>query len=137
MIHLFAAAAVIAIASQPADEARAAFGQYETYTREYDVRLADLYADDAQVVARRGGATRMMRGDQWKALIRVGVPVAKQRGDLDTFSDVEAITLPDGTVRVRAVRFNHLKNYKSPYSAVWRQQGGRWLIVREEIQVAP
>jgi hypothetical protein len=124
-------------AETPSESARAAFAQYETYTGSFDPRIADLYAPDAVIVARRGGTTRMLNGEQWRQLIAAGLPIAKARGDLDTFTDVAARPLPDGSVEVTATRVNHLKNYSSPYRAVLRRAGERWLIAREEVQLQP
>jgi ketosteroid isomerase-like protein len=122
-------------AQTPSDSARATFARYEAYTRNFDPRVADLYAPDAVIVINRGGETRKFSRDVWRQLIQSGMSLAKARGDLDTFTDVTTGRLPDGLVEVRATRINHLKHYNSPYRAVLRRSGDRWLIVREEVQL--
>jgi hypothetical protein len=117
--------------------ARAVFEAYEAYTAAYDPRIVDLYAPDAVVVARKGAAQRTFRGPQWQALIRAGMPVAKARKDLDSFQAVRMMAMRDGTVEIKAVRYNHLRNYSSPYRAVLKPGPQGWRIVREEVVVKP
>ena len=124
-------------AEAPAQSARAAFEKCAAYERNYDLRSADCYAPDAWIVFHRGGGTRKLSGEVVRQLTKDTMPIAKARGDWNTYTDVTTRLLPDGTVEVRATRFNHMKRYSSPYRVVFRRSGERWLVVRGEAWVKP
>lgn len=78
-----------------------------------------------------------MPAPRYKTLIREAMPLAKARGDRNTFSHVRYI--PEGArVRIRASRFSALKNYASPISLlVGPSPTGQWLIYEEVSESRP
>ena len=112
-------------------DALAMFKEYVTRSDRFDHTVADLYADDAAIRSKRvmpGGRaeTLSFSGSQWKALIRQAMPLARQRGDRNTFREVSG--KPNGTdVIVTAERYSHLKGYTSWFAQVWsKDQNGTW-----------
>jgi hypothetical protein len=103
----------------------------------FDAAAADLYADDAVIKNKRtypNGQVRELTlpAAQYKSLIRQAMPLAKARGDTNSYSDV-IFTSEGSGVRIRATRFSNLKKYSSPISLLMTPQpDGRWLI-REEL----
>jgi hypothetical protein len=103
----------------------------------FDPGIADLYADDALIKNTRtypNGQVRelTMPALQYKMLIRQAMPLAKAKGDTNSYSEVTFDQEGSG-VRVRATRFSNLKKYSSPISLLLApDNSGRWLI-REEI----
>jgi hypothetical protein len=100
--------------------AQALFQRYQQLAHAYDPTLADLYCDTAVVRNTRvypDGNTRTLElpAPRYKELVRASMPVAEQRGDRSTFSDVKF--LPEGdAVRITASRYSVLKDYTSPVS---------------------
>ena len=118
------------------------FKEYVNRADKFDPSLAELYADDAAIRSKRimpnGPAqTLSFTGAQWKALIREAMPMAKQRGDRNTFSDISA--KPNGKdVIITAKRFSHLKNYSSPFAQFWSKgENGAWTISAEMTETKP
>ena len=120
-----------------ADEAKALFGRYVQLERAFDPTAADLYADDAVIHNKRTYPNGQIReltlaGVQYKALIRQAMPLARARGDTNSYSNV-TFTGEGSGVRIRATRFSDLKKYSSPLSLlVGPGLDGTWLI-REEL----
>jgi hypothetical protein len=121
----------------PLDDAKAVFEQYVQLEHAFDPAAADLYADDALIKNKRTYPTGQVReltmpASTYKTLIRQTMPLAKQRGDTNTYSDI-SYSKEGAMVRIRATRFSNLKNYASPISLlVLPDDNGRWLI-REEL----
>jgi len=122
--------------------ARQLFERYVALGQAYDTRLADLYADDALIRNKRTYPTGEVReltmpAPRYKTLIREAMPLAKTRGDRNTFSNVR-YTTEAGRVRIRASRFSELKNYTSPISLlVGPSPTGPWLIYEEISESRP
>ena len=133
-----------AVASTQGSEtaARELFEQYVALGHAYDTRLADLYADDAVIRNKRTYPTGQVReltmpAPRYKTLIREAMPLAKARGDRNTFSNVR-YTTEGARVRIRASRFSELKNYTSPISLlVGPSPTGKWLIYEEVSESRP
>lgn len=124
-------------AAAPLDDAKALFEQYVQLEHAFDPAAADLYADDALIKNKRTYPTGQVReltmpASTYKTLIRQAMPLAKLRGDTNTYSDI-SYAQEGAMVRIRATRFSNLKNYASPISLlVSPGDNGRWLI-REEL----
>ena len=74
---------------------------------------------------------------RYKTLIREAMPIAKARGDRNTFSNVR-YTTEGARVRIHASRFSELKNYTSPISLlVGPSPAGKWLIYEEISESRP
>lgn len=125
----------------PVEEARAFFDQFVRLEQAYDVKVADLYADDAVIRNRRTYPTGEVRelsfpAAQYKALIRQGMPVARQRADRSTYS--RCSYEPDGArVRISCSRYSELKKYTSPYTLVVGPGRSGWLIFEEHSESRP
>jgi hypothetical protein len=132
------------VASAPGSEAvaRQLFEQYIALGQAYDARLADLYADAAVIRNKRTYPTGEVReltmpAPRYKTLIREAMPIAKARGDRNTFSNVR-YTSEGARVRIHASRFSELKNYTSPISLlVGPSPTGTWLIYEEISESRP
>ena len=124
-------------AAAPLDDAQALFEQYVQLEHAFAPAAADLYADDALIKNKRTYPTGQVReltmpASRYKTLIRQAMPLAKRRGDTNTYSDI-SYSKEGAMVRIRAIRFSNLKNYASPLSLlVSPDDKGRWLI-REEL----
>jgi hypothetical protein len=121
--------------------AEAFFNRFAALGESYDPSVASLYADDAVIESVRrypNGTERTIRltGVEYKRLIRAAMPLARARGDRDTFSGVSFV--PDGDrIRVRCIRYSELKQYASPFELVLMRGGGRWRIVEEYSETRP
>src|SRR4051794_13379872 len=73
------------------DQAKSLFARFVQLEQSYDPRVADLYADDAVIKAKRMYPTGEIRevtfpASKYKQLIRQGMPLAKARGDRSTYT---------------------------------------------------
>lgn len=78
-----------------------------------------------------------MTAAQYRALLQQAMPIAKQRGDRSSYSELKYT--PEGpNVRITATRFSELKRYSSPLSLlVARRADGRWMIYEELSESQP
>lgn len=117
-------------------KAKLLFDSYTTLSDNFDPAVADLYADDAVIKMQRkdpSGETRemQMNGIQFKNSLRLAMPVAKARGDVDVF-DAVTYTEEGKNVRIKASRFNKMKNYTMPHEiVVGPDASGEWKILEE------
>jgi hypothetical protein len=122
--------------------AKALFAAYERLEREFDAKVAELYADKAVIRNKRtypNGKTREMKipAPRYKAMIRKLMPLAKARGDLNTYSEVTYAIEGEG-VRITADRYSELKKYHSPISLLAKPSpSGKWLIYEELTKSQP
>jgi hypothetical protein len=142
-VLLCAASLATSAAADSVGEALAVFRDFEARAARFDGSLADLYADDARVTTHRllpNGSARTLsfRGVEWKGLIRQAMPLARQRGDINSFTQVTARSEADRVV-IQAQRTNHLKGYTSPFTLVLRRErpGSSWRIVEERSETRP
>lgn len=130
------------IGATAADEAKKLFERYLEAERTFDPAVADLYADDAKIQNKRtypDGSTRVstVPAPNYKQLIRQAMPIAKQRGDTSTYSDIK-YTEEGERIRITATRFSNLKKYSSPLSLLVGQvKDGQWLIFEELSESRP
>ena len=111
------------------------FDRFVALGRAYDPAVADLYADDATIQSVRRNADNTFRtlrfiGEPYKRLIRSAMPLARQRGDRDRYSNV-SVSAEGPRARIRCTRYNELKRYASPYELVLERSGDAWQIVEE------
>ena len=143
-VALFAglAAAVLAWAQEPGiEEAKQLFAQYVALEQAYDPSVADLYTDDAFIKTRHkppmGDAREVIiPALEYKALLRQHMPVARTRGDRNSYANVTYT--PEGAlVRIDASRLAEPRKTASPLTLrVGLSPSGRWLIY-EELSAAP
>jgi hypothetical protein len=108
----------------------------------FDPALADLYADDAVIhLTRRypDGRTRTLEltGKEYKPMVRQAMPIARNRGDLDVYSDVKFEILGERT-RITATRYGTLKKYRAPHELIVGSAGSSgWKILQETGESGP
>lgn len=130
------------IGGTPQEEAKKLFASYTDSERTFDPAVADLYSDDAKIQNKRtypDGATRVstMPAPKYKELIRQAMPLAKERGDTNTYSDIKYVAEGE-RIRITATRFSNLKKYSSPVSLlVGPSPEGKWLIFEELSESKP
>ena len=133
---------VAAFAASPLDDAKKCFDRYVSLEAAFDATAADLYADNANIQNTRTYPTGQKRAltmpaPAYKLLIRQAMPLAKLRGDTNTYSEVK-FTQEGDKVRVTANRFSNLKKYSSPLSLlVGPNKEGVWLIYEELSESQP
>lgn len=106
--------------ADPLADAEALFEHYQALGQAFDPAVADLFCDSALIRNVRTYPTGQQRamefpGHSYKEMIRTVMPLAKARGDVSTYSEIQ--TEAEGAkVRITALRFSVLKNYSSPVS---------------------
>jgi hypothetical protein len=122
-----------------------AFDLYLTYYASNDVRLAELYADNAVLRTRTiypDGQARDadLTGDRFKGRIRTAAAMgsAKQQLEPSTFTKVRESVEGD-FVTVRAERFGKRTCFKDePFYQIYaRRNDGVWLVVQEFSTTVP
>jgi hypothetical protein len=128
--------------ASPVDQAKALFVRFVQLEQAYDLRVADVYADDAVITNKRtypNGQVRELTfpAQKYKQLIRQALPVARARGDRSTYT--QCVYEPQGPrVRITCARYSELKKYSSPYVLVVGPGGsGRWQILEELSESQP
>jgi hypothetical protein len=138
------AAALAATAwAQPVEKSAAQlFQRYTALSRAYDAELVQLFDDHAVITNKRiypNGEVRetTLPAAQYKALLRKALPLAQQRGDRSTYSNVRYAREGE-RVRISASRYSELKKYASPLVlVVGPAPGGRWVIYEEHSESRP
>lgn len=132
---------VSALADDTAD-ALAVFKEYVARSDRFDVAIADLYADDAVIKAKRLSPdgrmqTFMFTGRQWKALIPQAIPLAQQLDERNSFQDVSVKPSNTG-IMITARRYSRVEDSTTPWAIlVTKQQTGGWKISAEIIESRP
>lgn len=142
-IALTAAGTLLApVHAADSDRGERLFAEYQARERAFDPDAADLYCDTALIRNVRtypDGQQRTLElpASQYKGLIRQAMPLAKARGDGNTYSDIAYAPEGDG-VRVTASRYSLLKHYSSPISILFGDCGaGEWGILEELSESRP
>ncbi|MBN2235198.1 MAG: hypothetical protein JW706_08605 [Opitutales bacterium] len=124
-------------------DVQAFFERYQRLLNAFNPDVTELYSDDASIASLRhypNGRKRVieMTGKQMKAMVKMMMPVARSRGDISRFSNVE-IKIKDGWAKVSAERYSVMRNYtdKGYHMIVKETQGGGLLIVREYSETQP
>jgi hypothetical protein len=126
----------------PEGRAPAFFARFVEISHAFDPAIADLYADEARIVSVRrypndAERTLEIKGAEYKSLLRKVIPIAKARGDTNTYADV-SYQRQGARVWIRATRYSALKQYSSPYSLlVGPDASGTWLIYEEHSVTRP
>lgn len=108
------------------------FGEFVKRANAFDSGIIELYSPNARVITLRDGSQKLaLTGAQWKQLLIRVLPIAKKRGDVSTFKDIEVNPHGDG-FRITAVRTSAIKCVSDPnyHLDVVRMQD-RWMIVEE------
>lgn len=111
--------------------------------REYDARALDFYADDARMTLYRRVPEGMRKvtaltGAEFKALVPKIWPIARQRGERDSFSNIR-VSIAGGRATIRGDRYSEFRCYtdKDWFMVIERQVGGSYLIVEEQAVIQP
>ena len=132
-----------AVAQAPAPgSARELWDDFVELGTGFDPTLADLYADDAVITLTRrypDGRTRTLQltGKEYKPMVRQAMPIARNRGDLDVYSNVKFENLGDRT-RITTTRYGTLKKYRAPHELIVGNVGSSgWKILKETGESGP
>ena len=118
------------------------FQRYVALSRAYDAELAELFDDNAVIVNKRVSANGDVRemtlpAARYKLMLRKALPLARERGDRSTYSNVRYAREGD-RVRITALRYSELKKYSSPLVlVVGAAPGGGWVIYEEHSESRP
>ena len=118
------------------------FQRYVALSRAYDAELAELFDDNAVIVNKRVSANGDVRemtlpAARYKLMLRKALPLARERGDRSTYSNVRYAREGD-RVRITALRYSELKKYSSPLVLlVGAAPGGGWVIYEEHSESRP
>lgn len=139
-IVLFLFSSTLAKAEEKPEEF---FSRYMHLGNTFDPTVADLYDDDAQILAYRvypHGLERNMEltGAQWKGLVKKVMPLAKEKNDKSTFSNVVITKIEDG-FKIKADRYSVSKCYTDSgyYMVLKLNQDGSLVIVKEYMETKP
>lgn len=121
-------------------EAKEFFARYAELARAFDPRVGDFYATGAVISMRRltpGGGIqeRELSGRDYRQQVRAAMPVAQERKDVNTYSEV-TYTLEDRRVRIAGMRFAELRKHSSPFSMLAGvNSDGEWRIYEERVEI--
>lgn len=116
-------------------EAEALFAKYQAMERAFDPDVASLYCDSALIRNVRTSPDGQQRTLQlpataYKNLIRNAMPLAKAKGDINTYSEV-AYSKEGANTRIKATRYSEMKKYYSPISLLVGKCGNDFGILEE------
>lgn len=134
-----------AFAEDAIAEGQRIFKQYTEMERAFDPTLSELFAPNALVKDVRiyqDGQTKTITwsGNEYKQVLRAGLPVAKIRNDINSYSGI-TYTRDGANVRIKGTRHSQLKKYSSPFELVVAPSSANgkttWKIVEELTQSEP
>ena len=142
LLVMLAGSAPLAAQAGAPNSAKELWDTYVELGASFDTSLASLYSDNAIIRNTRrypDGRTRTleMSGTDYKTLIRQAMPLARSRGDVDVYSNVQFEEVGDRT-RIRATRYSTLKKYRAPHELiVGKSDGAGWKILEETGESRP
>ncbi len=142
LVMLVCGSSLVAAQAPAPSSAQELWDDYVELGTGFDPALADLYADDAVIQLTRrypDGRTRTLQltGKEYKPMVRQAMPVARNRGDVDVYSNVKFENLGDRT-RITATRYGTLKKYRAPHELIVGNVGGSgWKILKETGESGP
>lgn len=133
--------AFLTISSQGAEsesikQAQRVFDAYVVLGDTFDPKAVDLYSDAARIqmkIVSADGSVRELAipTAQFKKIVREAMPVARDRGDTNTFSEVK-YSVEGNAVRITMKRYSVMNKYTVPHSMLVAQgESGEWKIVEE------
>ena len=125
------------------EEAEEFFELYQEMGKNFDPEIADLYSDEANISTLRTypwgtKKLREMDGKQYKVIIKSVLPLAKDKGDISTFTDIE-ITVEKSVAKISAKRFSETKQYMDEgyYMVLEKSSEGEISIIEEHTNTKP
>ena len=124
------------------NKAKELFERYVALEHAYDPAVADLYDDSAHIQTTRlyssgEEKTITIPAPEYKELIRRVLPLARDREDRNTYSNVTYV-LTDGRVRIKALRYSERKeNWNPLLLLVGPDEEGDWQIFEEISESRP
>ncbi|MEP6925877.1 MAG: thermonuclease family protein [Pyrinomonadaceae bacterium] len=118
------------------------FEQCNERGKNFDISVVDCYSDKAIIQNTRrypNGQTQTLKFPtaEFKKLIVEIMPVAKAKGDYNTYSNV-TYTTEGKRIRINATRYSEMKKYYSPISVlVGQDPSGSWRIYEEISESQP
>lgn len=116
------------------------FNRYQMLGDNFDIAVANLYSDDAEIIAVRtmpDGAEQTLKvdGKKWKQMIIDSMEIGKQRGDKSEFSDV-TISVKNNKARISASRYAFVKCFNDTryYMIVSKNKNGELQILKESME---
>lgn len=141
LLAVFSASSA-AYADDPAIlEAQKLFKQFVDSEHNYDPAQAELYAPNATIKDTRvysdgPSQTLTWNGDNFRAIVKAQLPVAKARGEQNVYSQVNYIR-EGNNVRIKCIRSSVQKKFSAPMEIVVAPAGKGWKIVEESCQSQP
>lgn len=121
---------------------KALFQRYVALEQAFDPALADLYADEAQIVNMKRGAngrqvTVPLPAPQYRQLLLHAMTIARERGDKHIYSELR-FTREERGVRVTGLRISLQEKTSSPVSILFGPaRDGRWGVLEEVVLSGP
>lgn len=119
------------------------FDEYVKLGEEFDVKLLELYSDDAKIHMYRvypHGLERAMEftGTEWKDFIIKVMPLSKAKNDASTYSNI-VVTEIDSGYKIKADRYSELKCYTDTgyYMIVKYVTNDQLMIAEEYFETKP
>ena len=119
------------------------FENYQKLSKEFNPEVISLYSDEAKISSLReypSGQTReiSMTGKEFKELLKKVLPLAKARGDISHFSEIQ-ISIESNTARISAHRYSQLKDYtdESYYMVIKEIEDQKLMIIKEHTGTRP
>jgi hypothetical protein len=115
-----------------AKDVRKFFNDFVKRTNAFDAGAADLYSPEARIIALVDGTDRLeISGAQLKQLAPQLMPIARKRGDTNTFKKVKVFAQGDDfrvtAIRTAAIKCVPDKNYHLDVVSL----GNSWIVVEE------
>lgn len=117
-------------------KAKELFEQYVALSQAFNPAIANLYSDEAVIRNKRISSTGEVSetttpAPRYKEKIRIAMPFAKARGDINGYSEI-SYTIEGEGVRITAQRYSERKKNFSPLSLLVKPiSSGAWLIYEE------
>ncbi|QGQ99339.1 hypothetical protein EHS13_32995 [Paenibacillus psychroresistens] len=121
-------------------KAKNLFEEYQTLSQEFNDKITNLYSDSAEIkfTVVQSGNQKIMSysGKEFKELIIIAMPIAKDKNDLDIYSDINYAMEENNRVKITANRYSSLYKYNSPYTTIiGPNESGEWLIWEENFEM--
>lgn len=123
------------------DSPEALWERYLALEHSFDPKMVGLYWPDAVLYNERhypmGVRKMQLPFSQMRPLLIEGMPVAKSRGDISDYTDVTFEREGADRVRIKATRFNRLKQYEAPFAVVVTKGERGWRVSEEHVVSQP